>query len=128
MINLNVQYYNGGFLPHHLLLIQGPIVIWFDGIIIIVYYYYIVYHYYLHNYMYGHTYSKSMIQPGKVADPARGPLNRGNGCFPVRVRESSIHVVESPCGLVVKRKFISLYQLLQYCNISLSVFVPVFSL
>ena len=26
--------------------------------------------------MYGHTYSKSMDQPGKVANPARGQLNR----------------------------------------------------
>ena len=36
--------------------------------------------------MYGHTYSKSMDQPGKVASPARGQLNRKNECFPVRVR------------------------------------------
>ena len=35
--------------------------------------------------MYGHTYSKSMDQPGKVASPARGQLNRKNECFPVRV-------------------------------------------
>ena len=26
--------------------------------------------------MYGHTYSKSMDQPGKVTHPARGQLNR----------------------------------------------------
>ena len=26
--------------------------------------------------MYGHIYSKSMDQPGKVASPARGQLNR----------------------------------------------------
>ena len=26
--------------------------------------------------MYGHTYSKSMDQPGKVANPARGQLYR----------------------------------------------------
>ena len=36
--------------------------------------------------MYGHTYSKSMDQPGKVANPARGQLNRENECFPVCVR------------------------------------------
>ena len=36
--------------------------------------------------MYGHTYSKSMEQPGKVANPARGQLNRENQYFPVRVR------------------------------------------
>ena len=28
--------------------------------------------------MYGHTYSKIMDQPGKVANPARGQLNRNN--------------------------------------------------
>ena len=36
--------------------------------------------------MYGHTYSNSMDQPGKVASPARGQLNRKNENFPVRVR------------------------------------------
>ena len=36
--------------------------------------------------MYGHTYSsKSMDQPGKVASPARGQLNRKNEYLPVRV-------------------------------------------
>ena len=35
--------------------------------------------------MYGNTYSKSMDQPGKVASPARGQLNRKNEYFPVRV-------------------------------------------
>ena len=32
------------------------------------------------------TLSKSKDQPGKVANPARGQLNRENGCFPVPVR------------------------------------------
>ena len=37
--------------------------------------------------MYGHTYSKSVDQPGKVvANSARGQLNRKNEYFPVRVR------------------------------------------
>ena len=37
--------------------------------------------------MYGHTYSKSMDQKGKAADPARGqPNSRENEYFPVRVR------------------------------------------
>ena len=36
--------------------------------------------------MYGHTYSKSMDQPGEVANPARGQLNRENEYFPVPVR------------------------------------------
>ena len=33
-----------------------------------------------------HTYSKSMDQPGKVANPARSQLIRENEYFPVRVR------------------------------------------
>ena len=33
--------------------------------------------------MYGRTYSKSMDQLGKVANPASGQLNRGNEYFPV---------------------------------------------
>ena len=36
--------------------------------------------------MYVHTCSKSMDEPGKVASPARGQLNRENEYFPVRVR------------------------------------------
>ena len=36
--------------------------------------------------MYGHTYSKCMDQPCKVAHPARGQLNKENELFPVRVR------------------------------------------
>ena len=36
--------------------------------------------------MYGHTHSKRIDQPGKVASPARGQLNRKNEHFPVRVR------------------------------------------
>ena len=39
-----------------------------------------------HACMYGHTYSKSMDQPGKVASPARGQLIRKNEYLPVRVR------------------------------------------
>ena len=31
------------------------------------------------------VHSKSMDQPGKVANPARGQLNRENEYFPVRV-------------------------------------------
>ena len=33
-----------------------------------------------------HTYSRSVDQPGKVANPARGHLNRENEYFPVLVR------------------------------------------
>ena len=41
---------------------------------------------YVSEWMYGHTYSKSMDQPGEVVNPARGQLNRENEYFPVRVR------------------------------------------
>ena len=37
-------------------------------------------------YMYGHTYIKSKDQSDKVANRARGQLNRENLYFPVRVR------------------------------------------
>ena len=36
--------------------------------------------------MYGHTYSKSMEQPGKVSNSAGSWLNRKNEYFPIRVR------------------------------------------
>ena len=35
--------------------------------------------------MYGHTHSKGMDQPCKVAHPAHGQLNRENDFFPVRI-------------------------------------------
>ena len=35
--------------------------------------------------MYGHTYRKNMDQPGKVANPARGQVNKENKHFLVRV-------------------------------------------
>ena len=41
---------------------------------------------FLHELTYGHTHSKSMDPPGKVASPARGQLKRKNEYFPVRVR------------------------------------------
>ena len=40
----------------------------------------------MHVCMYGHTYSKSMDQPGKVANPACGQLNRENEHISDRVR------------------------------------------
>ena len=36
--------------------------------------------------VWSHIYSKSMDQPGKVANPARGQLNKENDYFAVRVR------------------------------------------
>ena len=41
--------------------------------------------------MYGRTYGKSKDQPGKVANPARGQLNRENEYFPVPVRALRIY-------------------------------------
>ena len=38
--------------------------------------------------MYGHHIKQSMDQPGKVANPARGQLNRENEHSPVPVRAS----------------------------------------
>ena len=40
--------------------------------------------------LYGHTYSKSKDQLGKVANPARGQLNRKNEYFPLLVRSLRI--------------------------------------
>ncbi|CAN0136596.1 unnamed protein product [Ascophyllum nodosum] len=53
--------------------------------------------------MYGHTYSKSsksMDQPGKVASPAHGQLNRKNEYFPAlyrvtQLRTDGVHCRES---------------------------------
>ena len=44
-------------------------------------------------------------------------LNAVKRLYILTMKQHFIHVVESSCGLVVKRKYISLYQL-QYCNIS----------
>ena len=45
-INNNVIVkYNGVFLPDILLLTQAPMVVWFDGIFIVHYYYYLVNYY-----------------------------------------------------------------------------------
>ena len=40
----------------------------------------------VHGVLYGHTCRKSMDQPGKVASPARGQLNKENKYSPVPVR------------------------------------------
>ena len=54
--------------------------------------------------MYGHTYSKSMDQPGKVASPARGQLNRENEYFPVRVHASEFGLARDGFGSPVPRQ------------------------
>ena len=40
--------------------------------------------------MYGHTYSKSMDQPGNVANPARGQMTRENEHFPAFAPENFV--------------------------------------
>ena len=42
--------------------------------------------------MYGDIYSKSKDQPGKVANPARGQLNRENECFSLPVPRQPAHL------------------------------------
>ena len=53
------------------------------GTVVFVYVIYIYHSYTGTEYMYGH---QSMDQPGKVANPTRGQLNRGKDYFPVHVR------------------------------------------
>ena len=54
--------------------------------------------------MYGHTHSKIKDQPGKVASPARGQLNRENQYFPVRVRAPENLVSRDGFGSPVPRQ------------------------
>ena len=58
---------------------------------------------YICMYMYGHTYSKSMYQPGNVANPARGQLNKENYYFPVRVRACAFGLARDGFGSPVPR-------------------------
>ena len=56
--------------------------------------------------MYGHTYSKSMDQPGKVVNPARGQLNRENEYFScprsrLRIRSRETETVPSRVDLLI---------------------------
>ena len=61
--------------------------------------------------MYDHTYSKSTDQPGKVANPARGQLNREHEYFPcprLRLRacwsrETGLAVVPSRVSLLISK-------------------------
>ena len=43
-------------------------------------------HIFYYHVLYGRTFSKSMDQPGEVANPARGQLNSENEYSPIRVR------------------------------------------
>ena len=61
--------------------------------------------------MYGYTYSKSMDQPGKVADPARGQLKRGNAS-PPRLR-SRLTIWSRETGSAVPSRVILLVPMLR---------------
>ena len=63
--------------------------------------------------MYGHTYSKSMDQPGKVANSARGQLNRKeNEYFPIRVR-SRLRILSRETGSAVPSRVTLLISVLR---------------
>ena len=69
--------------------------------------------------MYGHTHSKSMVQPGKVANLARGQLNRENEYFPIRflsrLRIWSCETVSAvPSGVSLLMSILRLYLVLTY--------------
>ena len=54
--------------------------------------------------MYGYTYIKGMDQPDKVANPARGQLNRENEYFPVPVFAAEKLAPRSGFGSLVPRQ------------------------
>ena len=72
--------------------------------------------------MYGNTYSKSMDQSGKVANPARGQLNRGNEYFPVRVR-SRLRIWSRETGSTVPSRVSLLIPILRL-NLVLTYGIP----
>ena len=54
--------------------------------------------------MYSHTCSKSMDQPGKTANPARGQLDKENEYLPIRVRAPDNLVSRDGLGSPVPRQ------------------------
>ena len=72
--------------------------------------------------MYGHTYSKSMDQPCKAGNPARGQLNRENGHFPVRVR-SHLRIGSRKTGSAVASRASLLISILRL-NLVLTYGIP----
>ena len=68
-------------------------------------------------YVYGQTYNKSMDQPGKVANPASGQLNRENEYFPVRIH-SRLRFWSRETGLALQSRvslLISIHTQTEYC-------------
>ena len=72
--------------------------------------------------VWSHIYSKSMDQPGKVASPARGQLNRKNEYFPVRVR-SCLRIWSRETSSAVPSRVILLISILRL-NLVLTYEVP----
>ena len=107
-INISVQY-NGGLLLDSIMLTQG----------------------YYHrgtrlNTMYGmysNTYSKSMNQPGKVASPARGQLNRKNEYFAVVRVRSCLRIWSRETGSAVPSRVSLLISILRL-NLVLTYWIP----
>ena len=72
--------------------------------------------------LYGHTtYSKSMDQPGKVANPARGQLNRGTYIFPCP--RSRLRIWSRETGSVVPSRISLLISILRL-NLVLTYGIP----
>ena len=69
------------------------------------------------------TYSKSMDQPGKVANPVRGQLNRENEYFPVRVR-SRLRIWSHETGSAVPSRVSLLISILRLYLVLTSGFLP----
>ena len=64
--------------------------------------------------MYGHMYSKSMDQPGKVANPARGQLNRENA---IAIKTYQVYIyTEHPSKILM----IFLYRAINKCTESVA--------
>ena len=71
--------------------------------------------------MYGHTYSKSMDQPGNVASPARGQLNRKNKYCPVP--RSCLRIWSRETGSAVPSRISLLISILRL-NLALTYGIP----
>ena len=63
--------------------------------------------------MYGHPYRKSMYQPGKVANPARGQLNRKNENFPFPCPRSRLRIWSREPGSAVPSRVSLLISILR---------------
>ena len=73
--------------------------------------------------MYGHTSSKSRDQPGKVASPARGQLNRENGKYHFPCSRSRLRIWSRETGSAVPSG-VSLFISILRLNLVLTCEVP----